>query len=72
LQKLSNKKRKIVKKRKGLLLRLNMIGGYSRRLLGMRGLLLDLLRWVEGGNLEEEGEVGSEKFRRGERRFRLS
>jgi hypothetical protein len=67
LQRLSNKKKKIERKRKGLLLRLNMIGGYSRKLLGMRVLPLH-----QGGSLEVEVEgVGREKSRRGERRSQL-
>jgi hypothetical protein len=66
LQRLSNRKKKIGNKKKGLLRRLNMIGGYSRRLLGMRvlpfpRLLLQLplqVRMVEEKEREEEVDRG--------------
>jgi hypothetical protein len=53
LQKLSNKKKKIGNRKKGLLLKWNMIGGYSRKLLRMR-VLHPLPPREEVGKMDED------------------
>jgi hypothetical protein len=62
LQKLSNRKKRIGNRKKGLLLKWNMIGGYSRRLRRMR-VLPPLAPLEEVGKMEEEGENRGEEDR---------
>jgi len=57
-----NRKKRIGNRKKGLLLRWNMIGGYSKRLRGMR-VLPPRPPLEEVGKMEEEGGNREEEDR---------